>query len=142
MEVKPGSLVTQDTEEQVRELSSVSQTERGVAVYHSAPVCPFLLTKLPINIPMSLHILQLKNVYNSELNFFQYLYLPLFAGVSCGDPGVPANGAIVQQAPSYLFESSLSFTCDRKYRLVGASRITCQENGDWSAPPPVCEGKM
>ena len=32
------------------------------------------------------------------------------------------------------------FTCNDKYRLIGANTVTCGDFGVWSASPPTCDG--
>ena len=38
----------------------------------------------------------------------------------------------------FSLESSLQFSCDQGYKLVGEESITCTSEGNWSNPPPVC----
>ena len=33
------------------------------------------------------------------------------------------------------------FTCNDGYVMIGESRIYCQQDGNWSSQPPVCQGK-
>ena len=33
-----------------------------------------------------------------------------------------------------------TFTCSTGYELVGDSTLTCQSDGTWDSPPPVCQG--
>ena len=34
----------------------------------------------------------------------------------------------------------VTFTCNKKYRLIGANTVTCGDFGIWSASPPTCDG--
>ncbi|NXF30165.1 CR1L protein, partial [Nyctibius bracteatus] len=60
---------------------------------------------------------------------------------TCGYPGEPANGRLVL-AEKFSFGSSVNFTCNPGYRLVGNSRIECViKNGvvTWDRDIPICE---
>ena len=37
------------------------------------------------------------------------------------------------------FGSTLKFSCDTDYRLVGSETVTCLTSGNWSAPFPLCD---
>lgn len=63
----------------------------------------------------------------------------LFAVVSCGDPGAPANG--VRYGDTFTYQSVVILECDPKYKLVGDLTRTCQANGQWSKSQPTCQCK-
>ena len=44
-----------------------------------------------------------------------------------GSSGNFSNGEVVR------------FTCNDKYRLIGANTVTCGDFGVWSASPPTCD---
>ncbi|KAL9972183.1 hypothetical protein ACROYT_G018440 [Oculina patagonica] len=56
---------------------------------------------------------------------------------SCGNPGVPDNGA--KNSSQYQYGYSISFTCDVGYTLQGSQVRTCQTNGQWTGTQPVCQ---
>ncbi|XP_065179367.1 sushi, von Willebrand factor type A, EGF and pentraxin domain-containing protein 1-like [Sycon ciliatum] len=63
--------------------------------------------------------------------------LPTCELISCSDPGQPANGRRIGN--DFSFAGAVSFVCDTGYRLNGRDLITCQANGQWNNPIPVCE---
>ncbi|NXT83470.1 CR1L protein, partial [Zapornia atra] len=59
----------------------------------------------------------------------------------CTYPGEPANGRL-NLAGKFTFGSSVNFTCDTGYRLVGSPEIQCVfKNGavTWDKEVPICE---
>ena len=63
--------------------------------------------------------------------------------VSCGDPGVPANGQ--RLGNSFLYRDVVSFVCDDGfYQSSGLQNGTreCLINGQWSETQPVCSGTL
>ena len=70
-----------------------------------------------------------------------FLAIPLFfAAVDCGDPGAPDNGARALN-PNSLFRSTVTYTCNTGYDLIGSASAVCQPGGVWSQPPAVCQRK-
>nr|XP_056700816.1 complement receptor type 1-like [Euleptes europaea] len=60
---------------------------------------------------------------------------------TCGNPGKPKNGRLIEPK-DFLFGSTVNFTCDEGYRLIGQSSIQCVISGQtvaWSAEIPVCQ---
>ncbi|NXY25455.1 CR1L protein, partial [Atrichornis clamosus] len=60
---------------------------------------------------------------------------------SCTYPGEPANGRLVL-AEKFSFGSTVNFTCNTGYRLIGYSQIECVvRNGviTWNRDIPTCE---
>ncbi|XP_013784842.1 sushi, von Willebrand factor type A, EGF and pentraxin domain-containing protein 1-like [Limulus polyphemus] len=62
---------------------------------------------------------------------------PLFATVTCGDPGDPKHGRKLDFV--FEFPRSINFECNKGYQLVGVKEIFCLPNGDWSSSVPRCE---
>lgn len=63
--------------------------------------------------------------------------------VSCGDPGVPANGR--RLGDSFLYRDVVMFVCDDGYyQSSGPENGTreCLITGQWSDIQPVCSGKL
>ncbi|XP_049475084.1 sushi domain-containing protein 2 [Panthera uncia] len=56
---------------------------------------------------------------------------------SCGWLAPPPNG--LKEGISYLMGSTVHFHCNSGYSLVGAEASTCQADGTWSRPTPVCQ---
>lgn len=75
--------------------------------------------------------------------------LSQFTEATCPDLGEkPENSEIeCTGSSSRTIGTKCTYTCDPGYKLVGFGRITCvsrsdgSANGDWSAPPPICERK-
>ena len=63
----------------------------------------------------------------------------MFLVVSCGDPGIPANG--VRYGDTFTYQSTVVMECDPQYKLVGDLIRTCQADGTWSGTQPTCERK-
>ena len=63
---------------------------------------------------------------------------PVCRPVEC--PVLPklSNGSTI--GSDHTFNNSVTFSCDRRFRLEGNSSITCQASGNWSADVPICEG--
>ncbi|XP_068719978.1 sushi, von Willebrand factor type A, EGF and pentraxin domain-containing protein 1-like [Montipora capricornis] len=57
--------------------------------------------------------------------------------VSCGDPGIPANG--VRYRDIFTYQSSVLLECDPGYKLVGDLTRTCQADGSWTGSQPTCQ---
>ena len=60
--------------------------------------------------------------------------------IDCGDPGMPDNG--VTTGTSTTLGSVVTHVCNVGFKLVGENERTCSVSGNWSAPLPVCEGKL
>ncbi|NXD40190.1 SUSD2 protein, partial [Copsychus sechellarum] len=56
--------------------------------------------------------------------------------VSCGWLDHPTNGR--KNDTNYLQGSTINFTCNEGYELMGSQEITCQVSGDWSGDTPQC----
>ena len=65
--------------------------------------------------------------------------VPFFAG-HCSNVSEPANGEVLLSGLSV--GDTATFTCNTGYELVGEQTISCQTNGTWSNPPPVCLSGM
>ena len=55
----------------------------------------------------------------------------------CPDLVDPEGGRLVILTRKSV-GGTAGFICNFGYELVGAATLTCQANGMWSAPPPVC----
>ena len=60
---------------------------------------------------------------------------PTCTKVKCSKISNPDNG---HARGDNRFGSTVYFTCDNNYILVGPSNVTCQANGEWTAPSSVC----
>ena len=62
-----------------------------------------------------------------------------FTEIKCPDLSAQANGAITLDSTS--IGAMANFSCNSGYFLVGEPRLTCGDDGIWSAEPPECIGK-
>ncbi|TRY57481.1 hypothetical protein DNTS_014228 [Danionella cerebrum] len=62
---------------------------------------------------------------------------PVCVVVSCGPP--PEVPHAVALFSSQTYQSIVSYICFSGLSLVGSQNLTCQVNGTWSSPTPVCE---
>lgn len=64
----------------------------------------------------------------------------MFTVISCGDPGVPANG--LRYGEDYIVGQNVTYICQPGYTMDPKSSITrtCTSNGTWSGLIPVCKG--
>lgn len=73
------------------------------------------------------------------------LYLCLcFIAAYCSPPSYPVNGSVHSLTGTKL-GSTLRFSCDQGFRLIGQSSATCTKTPQgihqWNAPVPLCQGK-
>ena len=64
----------------------------------------------------------------------------LFVVVICGDPGIPANGTRI--GSTFTFDSTVNYTCDDRFKLIGQIRRNCLSSGNWSGDLPTCQSKL
>lgn len=75
-----------------------------------------------------------------------YLYLSLyfFIAAYCSPPNNPVNGTVHSLTGTKL-GSTLRFSCDQGFRLIGQSSATCTRTAQgiyqWNAPVPLCQGE-
>lgn len=62
--------------------------------------------------------------------------------VTCNAPSAPLSGFILPDKSPYQVNEVVTFQCNAGYRLVGSATVMCLQNGVWSVPSPICEGKM
>ena len=65
-----------------------------------------------------------------------YLYLV----ISCGDPGIPAKGTRI--GSTFIFDSTVNYTCDDGFKLIGDIRRNCLSSSNWSGDLPTCQSKL
>lgn len=72
------------------------------------------------------------------------LSIPFFIAAYCSPPNSPVNGTVHSLTGTKL-GSTLRFSCDQGFRLIGQSSATCTRTAQgiyqWNAPVPLCQGK-
>ena len=82
----------------------------------------------------------------TQFYWYAYLYLHLFFPIAayCSPPNNPVNGTVHSVTGTKL-GSTLRFSCDQGFRLVGQSSATCTRTAQgiyqWNAPVPLCQGE-
>ncbi|RMC15003.1 hypothetical protein DUI87_07182 [Hirundo rustica rustica] len=68
--------------------------------------------------------------------------LPNCTIISCGDPGVPANG--MRYGDDYVVGQNVTYMCQPGYTMEANSSLirTCTSNGTWSGVIPTCKAKF
>ena len=61
--------------------------------------------------------------------------LPL---ADCGDPGAAENG--MRLLLNTTAGANVTYLCDDGFSAIGSTILECQYNGEWSRPPPTCQG--
>ncbi|XP_076821796.1 sushi, von Willebrand factor type A, EGF and pentraxin domain-containing protein 1-like isoform X2 [Clavelina lepadiformis] len=56
----------------------------------------------------------------------------------CDVPSPPHAGSVAPAVYRMKYDEAITYSCDRKYRLVGQTEATCQEDRTFSSPPPRC----
>lgn len=56
---------------------------------------------------------------------------------SCGDPGQLENGR--RHGDSFIVASTVIFSCNEGWQMLGQARRYCQSDGRWSGQQPLCE---
>ena len=68
----------------------------------------------------------------------------VFIAAYCSPPNNPANGTVHSLTGTKL-GSTLRFSCDQGFRLIGQSSATCTRTPQgiyqWNAPVPLCQGE-
>ncbi|XP_033100073.1 sushi domain-containing protein 2-like [Anneissia japonica] len=62
---------------------------------------------------------------------------PICQQILCRFIETPVNGKTNGQQQTVC--SVLQFSCDEGYEVQGSEEIICQENGEWSGEPPICD---
>ncbi|XP_022181036.1 sushi, von Willebrand factor type A, EGF and pentraxin domain-containing protein 1 isoform X2 [Myzus persicae] len=63
---------------------------------------------------------------------------PTCAAVTCPWPGDPPHGYAAVSQNSYRPGEHVSISCEPYYVLDGQPKLVCGDNGEWSAPMPIC----
>lgn len=58
--------------------------------------------------------------------------------IKCKAPGNPENGH--SSGEIYTVGAEVTFSCEKGHQLMGTTKLTCLESGEWSHPIPYCEG--
>ena len=61
---------------------------------------------------------------------------PSCTPVTCNDPGKPTNGT--KYGTNFTYTSTITYSCNVGYNLLGASSLTCLSNASWNGSKPLC----
>ncbi|XP_068930873.1 uncharacterized protein [Petaurus breviceps papuanus] len=80
----------------------------------------------------------------SELPLHLCVWFCFFSVIRCHPPPDVVNGQHTEAFQDYFtYGSSVRYTCDKTYSLIGDEYIHCTTNnmkdGEWSGPPPQCK---
>ncbi|KAF4018264.1 hypothetical protein G4228_009938 [Cervus hanglu yarkandensis] len=59
--------------------------------------------------------------------------------VICVQPVVKDGKITSGFGPTYTYQQSIVYACDKGFRLEGDSLIRCEADNSWNPPPPTCE---
>ncbi|CAG9771055.1 unnamed protein product [Ceutorhynchus assimilis] len=59
--------------------------------------------------------------------------------VQCETPSTIGNGLLEIPNNDTFFGSIVTYSCNKGYRLIGPSKITCMANGQYDSLPPTCQ---
>ena len=79
----------------------------------------------------------MKERERDERVYVYYIYFIL--AEDCGSLDNPQNGKV--DATGTAFWDTAMYTCNPGFDLIGKSKRTCQENGQWSGVAPFCRCK-
>lgn len=90
--------------------------------------------------PESFELLQLQKCETRSGQAEMLLSFRL-AVISCGDPGVPANG--IRLGSDFTYNKTVVFQCTPGYTMESdrASSLTCTKDRTWNGTKPACKGK-
>ena len=75
---------------------------------------------------------------NQYVNILQYIFDYSGPPSSCPDPGYVTNAERNPSSGPFPPNTALFYTCNQGYTRVGAMRMTCLTNLQWSSPTPNC----
>lgn len=78
----------------------------------------------------------------SFLDTSSLFFMPSLTVITCGDPGIPANG--LRFGDDITVGQNVTFLCQPGYVMIGGDSSvtrTCTSNGTWSGTMPACQGK-
>ena len=64
---------------------------------------------------------------------YMYMYF-----IVCDDLSNLANGNVIKNGRKV--GDTARYYCNYGYYLIGNDIVTCKLTGNWSGPPPICEG--
>ncbi|KAG8184166.1 hypothetical protein JTE90_010207 [Oedothorax gibbosus] len=64
--------------------------------------------------------------------------MPTCEAIECDPPLAPSNGRLLDTG-RYLTGDFVQFTCNAGFVIVGESITVCNDQGEWTFPPPTCK---
>ena len=68
------------------------------------------------------------------------ILFPITSVAPCTDPGSIENGEM-EGSPPFTCVSTVKYTCNEGYWLLGAEILRCRTDARWDNPKPVCIDK-
>ena len=62
--------------------------------------------------------------------------------IQCNALSDPDNGAVSFTGIGVNVGDTATYSCNDGYELSDDSTLICQSDGEWSSPPPTCEGTI
>ena len=93
---------------------------------------------MPVDVTFWWPVYQTNRVKNRLTFHFMMMMVQfyLFTASRCIDVGTVKYGA--RQGSGTSYGSSVSFSCNSGYAIVGSTQRTCQQGGIWSGQQPRC----
>ena len=76
------------------------------------------------------------DVYRVEVHLYTFSLEPTM----CPNLTAPDNGQVVVNGMSP--GDTATYSCNTGFELEGVDTVTCEDDGVWSAEPPVCRGEF
>lgn len=85
-----------------------------------------------------------KRLRNLKPNFpcYSNKILLMYKDLECGSPAQISHGSYKLLNGTRHYLSTVQYTCDEGYVLVGRGNLVCDVDEKWNGPPPRCDRKF
>ncbi|XP_076318916.1 sushi, von Willebrand factor type A, EGF and pentraxin domain-containing protein 1-like [Tachypleus tridentatus] len=87
------------------------------------------------------HLLVGPNTRTCLASSFFSQFPPSCRYLECGPPASIPNGGYELSNGTRYYLSSVQYFCNKGFKLIGRSLLTCDVDSKWNGPPPTCRGK-